>query len=584
MKRVFVHLSLGVALGAFGAIALRHATAPDAPANSPAPAAEAARPAPSAAPWTPPLVLDAAAAAGRLDAWLAGDPADRASLRLLLPVLPANEFPRLAEALLARPGGEARACFQEVFDAWVERDAAGSARWAAALPEAGSLNGRARRLLREQAGLAWARADLDAALVWAHALPDAAGEWSAAAMIYGQLAGRDPQRALALVRARADDAFFQKACRRIYDGWATRDPAAALQNLGDTLLGGGVNLLNLSDDIGRWITRNPDAALRWVMARAQDSSPGSYVPSLFGALSENTDPALLVPALLRATREAPPTDLFRSPLQAWVEADARAATAWLDGLDDPALRTTLLLRASGSYTVGRPWESLGLALLLPASAQRDEILVSRVTEWVDLDPDAALAWLKEHDEPAAATAVQAKLIGRLATTDRPAALARLAQLPPGREKRTATRAIAAAWARSSPPEAAAWLASATSSASEVYNHQDWGVVIGPWFKQDPATVRDWINTRQDAALREEAGTAWMIGVLNSPFSHAERAELVLGVADEADRHQAMLNVAAHWFKTDAAGARAWIEASPLPQAIKDSVIQAYDRRASAASH
>jgi hypothetical protein len=53
-------------------------------------------------------------------------------------------------------------------------------------------------------------------------------------------------------------------------------------------------------------------------------------------------------------------------------------------------------------------------------------------------------------------------------------------------------------------------------------------------------------------------------LINSPLSHAERSELILGVKDEARQRQDMFNIAAHWFQVDAEGARAWLQASSLP--------------------
>ncbi len=576
MKRELGLLCLGVLVGAFGGVALRSFLTP-AGANSASVVLDGEdEPLPPPSPWSLPRPLAPADADARLVAWMANTPADLGALRRLLPMWPAERFAARVETLLARRGEGAREAFQAAFDVWVERDPAAAALWAGSLPESAPLNGKARRLLREQAGLAWARDDLAGALAWAHGLSDASGEWGAAARFYGQLAERDPRGALQLVRALGDEAFFQKAARRVYDGWSTRDPAGALQGLGDTLLGGGLNLLHLSDDIGRWMARDPDEALRWVLAR--DRVDATWTSSLFAALSERVDAARLVPALLRATGAESRADLFSEPLQAWIKSDPAATKTWLDGLDAD-LRNKLLLRAAGSHTVGRPWENLDLALLLPPGAERNRIVAARVNDWFDLDSEAALAWLTEHQEPAATAAVQAKLIGQLAATDRAAALARLAQVSPGQERRGATRAIAAAWASGSPQEAAEWLAAATRSPTESYNHQDWGAVVEPWFRKDPAEVRDWVDAQPDAALREEAGTAWILQVLNSPLGHAERAELVAGVKEEARQRQDMLNVAAHWFGVDEPGARAWIEASTLPPETKRIVIEAYGKKA-----
>ena len=576
MKRELSLLATGLVLGSLAAAGWRHRAATPSAAEATV-AAAATRPTPPVVPWVPPTTLDAQDAAARIEAWTAGDLADRNTLRLLLPVLPAEAFAGLAETLLARKGGEARSRFQEVFDVWVERDPGAAARWAGALPDGGPLNGRARRLLREQAGLAWARDNLDGALAWAHALPDAAGEWGAAARIHGQLAERDPHRALELARARGDAAFAVAAGKRIYDGWSLHDPAAALQNLGDLLLNdGGKSFIHLAQDIGKWVKQDPDAALRWVLERDTDDSRGAV--SLFHSLAKKDGQAALASALLRVSAAAPRTDLLAYVTNEWIRRDSVGATAWLNRMEDEELRSRIIRRAAGSYSGDSPWDNLDMVVLLPEGSERNDALAGRVASWAKIDPEAALAWLQTHDEPVAAAAAQAVLIGQLARADRPAALARLATLPPGAERRRATRAVAAAWAEASPAEAAAWFAGATATDTESYNHQDWGAVVGPWVKKDVVASRDWIEAQADPGLREEAGTAWFLALINSPVGARERADLVMGVRDEQRRLQGLANLLPGWLVQDPDAARAWLNTSALDPETKAHYLKRLDER------
>jgi hypothetical protein len=106
-------------------------------------------------------------------------------------------------------------------------------------------------------------------------------------------------------------------------------------------------------------------------------------------------PADWLSAAERAVR-LPDDPLRQAELQeaviAWVNHEPQAAIAWVRDLPDESERSELLLVGSGEMVRTDPVSALRLAVELPASAGVDEIIRRAATEWAAEDPAAAMAW------------------------------------------------------------------------------------------------------------------------------------------------------------------------------------------------
>jgi len=252
---------------------------------------------------------------------------------------------------------------------------------------------------------------------------------------------------------------------------------------------------------------------------------------------------------------------------------------------------------------------LAFALRLPEGPDRDKKLSAQINGWATTDPDAALAWLAAHDShglASVAAGVQGTLLARLAKTDPAAALAKWKNLPAGLDQATAAGPLAAAWAKTDPTEAAAWLTAQLPSLPSAAQKSNAVVSLGSaWSQTDPAAAARWMTdqlatlpstpdasgidqtryaygnliaklassdppavlglaeTVTDPGLRRTV-YANLIGEsyrdpTDSIASRASRAELIATIPDESSRTSILTHFLDAWLREDFVSARAWIE-------------------------
>ncbi len=143
---------------------------------------------------------------------------------------------------------------------------------------------------------------------------------------------------------------------------------------------------------------------------------------------------------------------------AWAGHDLPAAVEWVRNLPVGAEQqaTTLALAYEAART--EPITALELARTLPATDERDQLLMHAVSQWAVTDSVAATGWAGKVSEPqlrenllAAVAVAVAKRDGRTAAT-----LAATA-LPAGDLQNRTAVAIAQRWEQSEPSAAAAWV-------------------------------------------------------------------------------------------------------------------------------
>ena len=76
----------------------------------------------------------------------------------------------------------------------------------------------------------------------------------------------------------------------------------------------------------------------------------------------------------------------------WVNEEPQAAIAWIRDLPDESERQDLLLVSSGEMVRTDPIAALRIASELPGSAACDDIIRRATMEWVSDDPAAAMEW------------------------------------------------------------------------------------------------------------------------------------------------------------------------------------------------
>ncbi len=504
-----------------------------------------------------PAVLSADTAAAAITAWLDlhgpdGSPAGFAlradSLRALLVRLPVAEFPRLLTPLAKDlRASDERRLRQIAFDAWLGRDPAAAARWAAT-------SGRDTIELARQAVRAWARLDAAAAAEWACALRDEKIAHALAGEALGILAEGDSARALSLAATQGQD-FLDKILPTLIAPLAKADPAAALRTYGPRLWKKGRGFWELREPLAAWTARDPAAALAWIVAQPRSSD--GELSNWLGNLADGKNPAALASAIASVpglpSRQASLGQLLFS----WGTAEPEKAIAWLDSLPDRDLRTVLLEQASHMTYTEHPERSLPLALAMPEGASRTERLSDLLGQWAKRDPSAALAWLRGHDEPgvaAASSAAHAEILGTIARDEPATALAEWKALPEGATKQAALTPIATAWAQTDPGAALQWLGEQEAAYKQRSFHD---ALIYSWAQKDPLAALRWAESQP-----KEMQTAWLgalAGTWQEKANRAATADLYAQIQEPALRSSTLMTHLLEWLGKDPAAAKTWLE-------------------------
>jgi hypothetical protein len=513
--------------------------------------------------WSPAQPPPTAEVSARIASWLALDPAisafaERASgLRALLVLADAGQLAALADRLARRGGEDDARWFTIVFGRWVELDADAATRWTSTLGAHQRLPADTWSKSRETAALAWAKTSFDPAYAWALAESDAKRPAGIAARLLGWLAETDPARALALAEARGAEASAT-TLQPIFDAWAKRDPEAALRALGPRLLAAGVSGYELSNGLKAWFQKAPEPLLAWMQEQPRLAA---FIDEGFaGRLGSDLDRNKSADLVLQLTDPDMKYRLLRGMLARGGSSDQEGIAKWIDQLHEhPELRARLIHDANQITFMNSTERNLPLAMLMPPGAERERRLIDLTTQWAERDPVAALAWLRDHDEPGVVLAVQAAALGAIAQDEPQTALATWASLPAGTARDQAADAIAKGWAGRDPAQAAAWWAT-QDAARDGKHDMPWEIsqpIMAKWTALDADAALAWAEARLGTARDGNALYAWARQITER-LPAEQAAEQVARISDETVRHQTLYNIIDPWLRRDAPGAEKWL--------------------------
>lgn len=483
--------------------------------------------------WNEPAKLpqyspkDAADAVAR---WLdhkapGGSPADfparATALRSLLPRLPAETLPSLLTPLAASTARDDRDLLRIACEIWSEQDPARAAAWVCALPDA-----------RQAAGLA--------------------------GKILPALAETQASLALTLATSR-DEAFAEALLSDVLTVLAKDDPAAVVLAHAPRFWNGGKGFPALRGALSAWTARDPDAALRWLVAQPRPYD--SYLEAWLSQLADETDRAALATALLSVPDLPDRRTYLVNRLYVWNTRSSDEVLAWLNTVPDRHLRTVLLEGVTNMTTLGDSKRTLPLALAMPKGAIRTERLAQILKDWAEEDAPAALAWMSAHDDPdvtAAAPQVRTAILGSIASKDPQAAVEQWNTLPEGAAKIAAIESIVDAWSRNAPDQALQWLLKVDGAGQTHVSRQQ---LIYDWAQKDPLAALRWAETQPDLNMR-----LYYLAAISGRWRGAENysatADLYAHIKDADTRTSILQNHVIEWRTKDPAGAKAWVEKTP----------------------
>ena len=219
--------------------------------------------------------------------------------------------------------------------------------------------------------------------------------------------------------------------------------------------------------------------------------------------------------------------------------------------------------------------------LLPAGAAQDEIWTDLVDSWTVINPSSALAWVNAQTDPrlrklCAKEFVESAypwVVCNLPIDAQTAST--LANMTAGlndTEKREATRSVLTAWALDDPKAAAEWLATRPSNAD------DWESLASAWLQPDPSGAAAWVNhlpegTEKQKLLVKFAGDLDLRSVGNPQIL----ATWISKITDATARQTAFEKFADRWLDWDYSPAMSWLPNAPLPDEVKQKLLQHHAR-------
>ncbi|HUR45200.1 MAG TPA: hypothetical protein VMZ27_04910 [Candidatus Saccharimonadales bacterium] len=187
---------------------------------------------------------------------------------------------------------------------------------------------------------------------------------------------------------------------------------------------------------------------------------------------------------------------------AWASQDLGAAAAFVRALGEGPTKRAAIIALAYEAARTEPKTALELARDLPASPERDDLLIHAFSQWAGVDAPSATEWSIKVLDPR----LRQRLLATAAVggaEQNPIASARLAAgaLEAGPEQNRAAVSVVERWAQQSPEAAAAWVSQFPAGPSRDQAIQN---LLRIWSTKDPEAARNWI--RSSDALSRPGGS------------------------------------------------------------------------------
>ena len=387
---------------------------------------------------------------------------------------------------------------------------------------------------------------------------------------------------------------------RLMGRWAQLDPAGAAQwaieSRDDHFRG------SLGTVLSVWVAHDADAAERFAASVSDTSTFNGFIDSFATSLGR-IDPeralafhekvsgarqesvmwpafralAARNPAAAAARAMTMPEGRLReraieSMMRTWVNTDAQAAMAWVTRVPDDR---GLLRTAVNAWSEADPAAAAHFVQSLPASGQRDTMLVNVACAWTMHERDAGLRWVQSLPDETARAEALSSIVRNWAFLEPAGAVEFIARQPRDDRTAEALKTAAQSWAGSDPESALAWAAAQTDTALRA-------AIIPAALSQlaadDPAAATAQLAALHEPALRKKA----IEQIAESWARHAPQAAArwLLELPGGEGSDKALADAVATGTHRDPAAMAHWIESLP-GDSRRDAIVAAFARSASA---
>lgn len=322
-------------------------------------------------------------------------------------------------------------------------------------------------------------------------------------------AKNDPTRAWQTALAVEKDDERREMLWSVADTWFETDPSAALSAV--TSLDPADRSHWETELLHRWVSKDPDAALEWVLAQPA-SGKGDLLEYVAGRIADRS-----------------PQEMFEL----------------VETLDPPRRK---MVAEVVLHTWGRTDPAAALdALAAMANAARlgETVGVSIVRSWAKNDPRAAFEWVRAQEPSMARSMMLATTLVHVGTSDPVRALT-LADELDGLARLQAIDGVLDTWGEEDPLAAAAWL-----DASEDKTTGAVSVVASRYAEADPEGAFEWLLDQSVEAQRHAFPTVVRQMAGQSPDSVVR---LIDHIADSNAKLAAGFQLMSTWVETDPPGA------------------------------
>ena len=249
-------------------------------------------------------------------------------------------------------------------------------------------------------------------------------------------------------------------------------------------------------------------------------------------------------------------DFVRGIYASWSETDAQGALAHaLSGFAAGPLQSDAIGIAINKWGSENPREAWLWADANLSGPLKERALTDLVIGWARRSPDDAAAWL-------ASTGLTSQTLfnalpGTWAETDPDAALAWVDTLPPGKARDTAETAVANSAAQDDPAKAAELFDDRISDGT----NPGLPITIADiWAATDPAAAAKWVSSMEEGPGKTEAAatlaTVWAASDIHAAVAWSQ------SIGDADMRRQVISNIGTSWGAIEPEAALEWLGSLP----------------------
>lgn len=424
--------------------------------------------------------------------------------------------------------------------------------------------------LFDTAALLWAEADPEAAVaaLLLHPSPDWIQERALAAVVR-QIGARDPLAALALVE---DHHLGGKQIYRVvFEALATDGLTNAARLAAEVPDIAGQREAALSAVADVWARTDGAAAVDWLVG----IDGGNEVMSVAFERWATTRPE----EFLESFRDLPELTSFRGLPEIggrrgyvaqraaglWWRRDPEAALAWLrDGVGDAEVAADLMAGIAVEAAFEDPAAAFELAVDLPASRTRQNVLTLVATSVCAIDPAGTAEWIGSLDDGDEREAAGRAAAGRLAESAPGALLENFAAYAPFLTNPKASHfGYTEIWRHLVPEllqddvgKATRWL----ESLSPELHTDALQPLAESWAAVDPLAAADYLAGQPDSD--DQVRATQEVVRLWAPYAPADAARWVASMEEGENKRYAAKNIVSHWTATDPVAVESWIAELP----------------------